>query len=173
MSHTGRHFTERARLEHKYAIAVLAFIADFEIALHADEKIIDPLMHVCRNSAAGLDAVHSRLHRRILVPTVALAVVAGAVVLSLQVGTDFFPRVDAGLIQLHVRAPARTRIEHTEQIFQSVEDKIRDVIPKHDLDLVLALADRAYVLDRGRVSHEGPAAPLLTDLELRRKVLWV
>ena len=89
------------------------------------------------------------LHRRILVPTVALAVVAGAVVLSLQVGTDFFPRVDAGLIQLHVRAPARTRIEHTEQIFQSVEDKIRDVIPKHDLDLVLdniGLPQRTYNL---------------------------
>jgi multidrug efflux pump subunit AcrB len=77
------------------------------------------------------------------------AVVAGAVVLSLQVGTDFFPRVDAGLIQLHVREPARTRIEHTEQIFQSVEDKIRDVIPKHDLDLVLdniGLPQRTYNL---------------------------
>jgi multidrug efflux pump subunit AcrB len=89
------------------------------------------------------------LHRRIIVPSVALAVIAGAVVLSLQVGTDFFPRVDAGLIQLHVRAPARTRIEHTEQIFQSVEDKIRDVIPKHDLDLVLdniGLPQRTYNL---------------------------
>ena len=89
------------------------------------------------------------LHRRIIVPTVALAVVAGAVVLSLQVGTDFFPQVDAGLIQLHVRAPARTRIEHTEQIFQAVEDKIRDVVPKHDLDLVLdniGLPQRTYNL---------------------------
>jgi uncharacterized protein len=27
-----------------------------------------------------------------------------------------------GLIQLHVRAPARTRIDHTEQIFQAIED---------------------------------------------------
>jgi multidrug efflux pump subunit AcrB len=89
------------------------------------------------------------LHRRIIVPTVALAVIAGAVVLSLRVGTDFFPQVDAGLIQLHVRAPARTRIEHTEQIFQAVEDKIRDVVPKHDLDLVLdniGLPQRTYNL---------------------------
>ena len=44
---------------------------------------------------------------------------------------------------------------------------------EHDLDLVLALADRAYVLDRGRVTHEGPAEPLLRDLELRRRVLWL
>ena len=63
-----------------------------------------------------------------------------------------------------------------EEVFKSL-DQLRKEIPifiiEHDLDLVLALADRAYVLDRGRVSHEGPAAPLLTDLELRRKVLWV
>ena len=60
--------------------------------------------------------------------------------LSLQVGTDFFPQVDAGLIQLHVRAPARTRIEHTEQIFQSVEDKIREIVPKRDLELVWTIS---------------------------------
>ena len=45
--------------------------------------------------------------------------------ISLFVGSDFFPPVDAGLIELHVRAPARTRIERTEQIFHAVEDNIR------------------------------------------------
>jgi len=44
---------------------------------------------------------------------------------------------------------------------------------EHDLDQVLSLADRVYVLDWGRVTHEGPAAPLRTDLEYRKKVLWV
>jgi multidrug efflux pump subunit AcrB len=77
------------------------------------------------------------LRRRILTPAVALLVVAGAGVLSLNVGSDFFPSVDAGLIQLHVRAPARTRIERTEQIFQAVEDNIRAQIPPKDLKLVL------------------------------------
>ena len=46
------------------------------------------------------------------------------------------------------------------------------LVIEHDLDLVLALADYAYVLDRGRVSHAGAAEPLLTDLALRKKVLW-
>jgi len=55
--HTGRHSTERAGLEHEHAIVVLAFIADFEIALHTDEKIIDPRMQVYRNTAARLHAV--------------------------------------------------------------------------------------------------------------------
>jgi ABC-type branched-subunit amino acid transport system ATPase component len=38
---------------------------------------------------------------------------------------------------------------------------------------VLALADHAYVLDRGHVSHAGPAEPLLTDLDFRKRVLWL
>ena len=72
-----------------------------------------------------------------LTPLVAGSVVAGAAVISLFVGSDFFPPVDAGLIELHVRAPARTRIERTEQIFHAVEDNIRQQIPQSDLGLVL------------------------------------
>ena len=89
------------------------------------------------------------LRRRILTPAVALAVVAGAGCISLFVGTDFFPSVDAGLIQLHVRAPARTRIERTQQIFANIEDNIRQQIPASDLELVLdniGLPQRTYNL---------------------------
>ena len=53
------------------------------------------------------------------------------------IGEDFFPQVDAGTFRLHVRAPAGTRIEDTEQIFGQVEDTIRDVIPPKDLGLML------------------------------------
>jgi multidrug efflux pump subunit AcrB len=77
------------------------------------------------------------LVRRLIVPTVAGAVVFVAICLAPFVGTDFFPQVDAGLIQLHVRAPARTRIEETEKIFQAVEDQIRATIPENERDLIL------------------------------------
>jgi multidrug efflux pump subunit AcrB len=77
------------------------------------------------------------LRRRGLTPMVAGSVVAGALVVLLFVGSDFFPQVDAGLIELHVRAPARTRIERTEQVFHAVEDNIRQQIPPSDLGLVL------------------------------------
>ena len=89
------------------------------------------------------------LRRRILTPAVAAIVVIGAGVLALFIGTDFFPSVDAGLIQLHVRAPARTRIERTEQIFQAIEDNIRTQIPAKDLRLILddiGLPQRVYNL---------------------------
>ena len=64
----------------------------------------------------------------------------------------------------------------TETIFSSL-DRLRREVPilivEHDLDLVLALADRIYVLDRGRITYEGPAAPLRADHDLRRRVLWL
>src|SRR5262249_28220634 len=41
------------------------------------------------------------LRRRILTPVIAAAVVIGAGTLAAFVGTDFFPNVDAGLIQVH------------------------------------------------------------------------
>jgi ABC-type branched-subunit amino acid transport system ATPase component/ABC-type branched-subunit amino acid transport system permease subunit len=64
----------------------------------------------------------------------------------------------------------------TEEIFKTL-DALRREVPilmiEHDLDLVLALADRAYVLDRGQITHEGPAEPLLADLDYRKQVLWL
>ncbi|MDR3460920.1 MAG: efflux RND transporter permease subunit [Beijerinckiaceae bacterium] len=89
------------------------------------------------------------LRRRIITPLVALCIVGQAVALSYFIGSDFFPNVDAGLIQLHVRAPARTRIERTEQIFQEIEDKIRAIVDPKDLKLVLdniGLPQRTYNL---------------------------
>jgi multidrug efflux pump subunit AcrB len=89
------------------------------------------------------------LRRRVLTPLIAVSVVAVAVAVSPFVGSDFFPQVDSGLIQLHVRAPARTRIERTEQIFHAIEDNIRQQIPAKDLGLVLdniGLPARAYNL---------------------------
>jgi multidrug efflux pump subunit AcrB len=89
------------------------------------------------------------LRSRVTVPFLALSVVAGAIALAFHTGTDFFPKVDAGLIQLHVRAPARTRIERTEQIFQAIEDEVRKVVPARDLGLILdniGLPQRTYNL---------------------------
>lgn len=92
------------------------------------------------------------LRRRILTPAIACSIVVGAGLLFSRVGTDFFPAVDGGLIQLHVRAPARTRVERTEQIFQAIEDNIRANIPARDLGLILdniGLPQRVYNLAFG------------------------
>jgi multidrug efflux pump subunit AcrB len=58
-------------------------------------------------------------------------------VMFVLAGRDFFPAIDGGQIKLHVRAPAATRIEASERIFQEIEDKIREVIPARERDLIV------------------------------------
>src|SRR6202453_102206 len=93
------------------------------------------------------EVLHTLLTSRLIVPAAAVVVLALGAVLFLFVGRDFFPIIDGGQIQLHVRVPAGTRIEKTEQIFQTVEDKIREVIPERDRDLIvdnIGLPARSY-----------------------------
>jgi multidrug efflux pump subunit AcrB len=93
------------------------------------------------------EILHALLRRRIIVPLIAAVVLALGGTLFVFVGRDFFPIIDGGQIQLHVRAPAGTRIEKTEQIFQAVEDKIREVIPEDQRELIvdnIGLPARAY-----------------------------
>ncbi len=68
---------------------------------------------------------------------------------------------------------APTVIEELFAAFDRLRAELGIVIVEHNLDLVLALADRAYVLERGSVVHQGPAAALRENLELRRQVLWM
>src|SRR5262249_60956961 len=75
------------------------------------------------------------LKRRLIIPVVAALILALGGVMLVFVGRDFFPEIDGGQIKLHVRAPAATRIEATEPIFQDVEDKIREVIPARERDV--------------------------------------
>jgi branched-chain amino acid transport system ATP-binding protein len=58
-------------------------------------------------------------------------------------------------------------------VFDRLRRYIGIVIVEHNLDLVLALADRVFALERGAVFHQGLAQPLLTDLDYRKKILWL
>jgi ABC-type branched-subunit amino acid transport system ATPase component len=64
-------------------------------------------------------------------------------------------------------------VEELFEAFDKLRGEVAMVIVEHNLDLVLALADRAYVLERGSVVHRGPALALREDLDLRRRVLWM
>jgi CzcA family heavy metal efflux pump len=69
---------------------------------------------------------------------IAFAVVSlGSLALIPVIGRDFFPYVDSGQMQFHVRPPAGTRIETTNEVFQRVNDEIRRVIPPEQLAMVV------------------------------------
>ncbi len=52
-------------------------------------------------------------------------------------GRDFFPKVDAGQIRLHMRARTGLRIEETSKLADQVNGVVRETIPKEELTTVL------------------------------------
>jgi multidrug efflux pump subunit AcrB len=71
-------------------------------------------------------------HRRVFAVTF-LALCAGSWILVPFLGQDFFPAVDAGSFQLHVRAVAGTRVEETANLVDQVEAAIKQRIPGQEL----------------------------------------
>jgi CzcA family heavy metal efflux pump len=69
---------------------------------------------------------------------VVFAVVAlGSLALIPVVGQDFFPYVDSGQMEFHVRPPVGTRIETAREVFKRVNEEIRRVIPAEQLQMVV------------------------------------
>lgn len=100
------------------------------------------------------------LRHRTAVFVVFALIAASSVVLLPRVGRDFFPVVDTGQFRLHVRAPAGTRVEETERYFSQVEGAIREIIPAHEVELVLdniGLPNRTYAMAFGDSATTGMA----------------
>jgi branched-chain amino acid transport system ATP-binding protein len=68
---------------------------------------------------------------------------------------------------------APTVVQELFTVFDQLRQHVSILIVEHNLDLVLALADRVFALERGAVFHEGPAEPLLNDLVYRKEILWL
>lgn len=79
----------------------------------------------------------ARLTRFWMVPAVALAgvVMTGGITLS-NLGREFFPVTDAGMIRLYVRSTPGQRLEQTAQTFADVQRVIRDVVPVSDIQFI-------------------------------------
>ncbi|MFN8658722.1 MAG: efflux RND transporter permease subunit [Candidatus Obscuribacterales bacterium] len=58
------------------------------------------------------------------------------IILLPRIGEDFFPAIDAGSLRLHVNARPGTRVEQTERIFHSIEDRIREIIPPNEIEVI-------------------------------------
>ncbi|HUO53308.1 MAG TPA: efflux RND transporter permease subunit [Rhodoblastus sp.] len=106
-----------------------------------------------------VELLQSLLARRFVVPMAIVVILGLAGVLFNLVGRDFFPLIDSGQIQLHVRAPAATRIEATEALFEKIEDRIRKIIPEDQRERIvdnIGLPARSYNLAFSDGSTIGP-----------------
>jgi multidrug efflux pump subunit AcrB len=75
--------------------------------------------------------------RRIVVLSYLIISAAIIVVIGGSLGTEIFPLVDTGQLQLHLRAPAGTRIERTEQIALQTLDAIKREVGPDNVEISL------------------------------------
>ena len=54
------------------------------------------------------------------------------------VGTAYFPRTDPGQFVINIKAPSGSRLEVTNQYIARVENDIRQVVPAHDLGMIVS-----------------------------------
>ncbi len=79
------------------------------------------------------------MRNRILTVAIGFSLLAVTIVFLWPVlRKEFFPEVDAGSFEIYVRAPSGLRIEETEKQIALVENFVRKVIDKEDLQLVLS-----------------------------------
>ncbi len=99
--------------------------------------------------ASYIELLQSLLAHRAIIPVACVLILTLLGAMFMMVGRDFFPNIDSGQIQLHVRGPAGMRIEATEALFQQVEDKIRQVVPDLERERIvdnIGLPARTYNL---------------------------
>src|SRR5208337_1881724 len=82
------------------------------------------------------------LAKTLLRPVAAVVGLAGVSLLCLSLypllGVSFFPRTDAGQFVINLKAPSGTRVELTEDYVKQVEQIIREVIPKNELQMIVS-----------------------------------
>jgi hydrophobic/amphiphilic exporter-1 (mainly G- bacteria), HAE1 family len=76
-------------------------------------------------------------HKLVVVGAVTVLFVV-AMASARLIGTELFPRTDAGQFLINLRSPPGSRIEVTEALTEQVEQVIRDVIPPRDLSMVVS-----------------------------------
>jgi multidrug efflux pump subunit AcrB len=80
------------------------------------------------------------------------------------VGQDFFPAVDSGQFKLHLRAPTGTRIEETALLCDQVDETIREIIPKKQLENIVDNIGLPYSGLNLSYSNSAPIGPQDADI---------
>jgi multidrug efflux pump subunit AcrB len=126
-------------------------------------------------------------HRRKVVLAYLLATGAVVVVVGSQLGSELFPRVDTGQLQLRVRPPQGTHFDLTTKVAQKTLEVIADEVGPENVDITMGYAggnppqftiNMAYLWSRGsddsllRVGlREGSGIDIFALQERLRKVL--
>jgi multidrug efflux pump subunit AcrB len=102
---------------------------------HAEAEAGEPRRPLARLYHRALGVF---VKRPALALLLALAAVGGAGLIVPTLGSELFPRSDAGQIMVLLRAPTGTRIERTEQMVATAERVVRSVIPEDEVTKVIS-----------------------------------
>jgi HAE1 family hydrophobic/amphiphilic exporter-1 len=80
---------------------------------------------------------HALNHKLIVIGAAAMLFVASVSIFPF-LGTELFPKTDAGEFVIQFRAPVGSRIELTEELAARLENVIRDLIPADQLETVVS-----------------------------------
>ena len=118
--HTKADDEAHARDPHMLARLQRKFESGFETVREAYRNLLALALHNRRSFVIGF-----------------LTAVAISLCLFPFLGEDFFPAVDSGQITMHVRTPAGTRIEDTNQTIARIERAVRTIIPGREIATIV------------------------------------
>lgn len=128
LGHASGHLADAMRVEHVSAVKsknpLVVFQQNFEHFFSAIRKSYYSVLSLAMQ------------HRKRFIYGYAVFVIATFCLVPF-LGQDFFPPVDAGQIKIHVRAQVGTRIEESAKIFDQIESRIREIIPKDQLGSIV------------------------------------
>jgi multidrug efflux pump subunit AcrB len=90
-----------------------------------------------------------------------------SLILTPELGQDFFPSVDSGQFIIHVRAHAGTRIEETAALCDRVEQTIRGQIPANEVVTILDNIGLPYSSLNLSYSTSAPVGPSDADIQVQ------
>jgi multidrug efflux pump subunit AcrB len=134
-------------------------------AEHGDAPSRNPFVRLFRVWDRGIgraiawyvQALNWSLNHRVKVVLIGFGLLIASVgIFGPRLGREFFPEVDAGAFEIAVRAPTGTRLEVTEKSLEKVEQFIRDTVPEHDLQMIVAQIGVAPDISSAYTPNAGP-----------------
>lgn len=77
-------------------------------------------------------------NRKVFILSFLAFILVSIALLAPWLGSNFFPSVDAGQIKLHFQSPTGTRVEESARLAGEIGHVIRGLIPKEELDSIVA-----------------------------------
>jgi multidrug efflux pump subunit AcrB len=93
--------------------------------------------------------------RKVILPVSLLVLIGLGAVFFGRIGTELFPRADAGSFQIDYRGPTGYRIEKTTEIAAHIEQKLREWIDPADLKMIITNAGVYYGYSAAFTANSG------------------